>query len=658
MTPGRANADTPAGGRVIVPPPMPRWFLLLPLAAAMLWWPIAPYWQSDDYLALHYAQHLGRALHDFIGPQYGATDIWWFYRPLITLSFWTDQCLTGPSPMLSHASNVLAHAVSALLVALLWRRFLPDGRAFAAGLLWLAMPGHQAAIDWAVGRVDSHTAVWCLLTLLLSLRRQERRANGGTAPAWPMLVAFALALASKELAFVLPPLASALTFLRAREVGSLPRARAAATCTAPLFVLLALYFAYRYIVLGRLVGGYDEMQFDAPGMLTGLLQVTRDLLVPLRWSGGARAAAALGMPLTALLWASALPLLVALSFALRRPRQLSALLLFVLACTPMAAFLAGADNVHNLRYYYLPTVALVGLLAAPGRVLTAVVLLTWLWPLGAVRSDVITTDRQSRAMHAALLGAADTGAGSPMFVAGLPHGNAAGTCLQFHFGVDRVLQPPFRVHGVPLFALRPIVDGPGTFRLDAPGAEPLALPLGSTWSLHGDASITAVTRTSPLPDLPIEGDEHGIVDLTTERLEAMQANTLAILLRTGLARPQLHRLTIFTATGYLCCLFPDHGTAGADHGSIDLRQFFVGFPDHPAPQVVPPAVYGLGQAFVMRGLEVPVTHDLSPEFPVLIEAGALVDGSFVASHRAARMLTFRFDRGYPRWVRRALGLER
>ena len=103
----------------MTPDPLPRWFWLLPLLAMLAWWPLDPYWQSDDFLALHYANDLGRVAHDFAGPQYGATDIWWFYRPLITASFWLDQQLGGGALPVSLYSNVLAHGASALLAALL-----------------------------------------------------------------------------------------------------------------------------------------------------------------------------------------------------------------------------------------------------------------------------------------------------------------------------------------------------------------------------------------------------------------------------------------------------------------------------------------------------------------------------------------------------------
>ena len=98
--------------------PLPWWFVCVPVIAAAIWWPIGPYFASDDFLAMHYAREFGNVAHDFVGPQYAATDVWAFYRPLITLSFWLDQQIGGAWPPTGHISNVLAHAQSALLVAL------------------------------------------------------------------------------------------------------------------------------------------------------------------------------------------------------------------------------------------------------------------------------------------------------------------------------------------------------------------------------------------------------------------------------------------------------------------------------------------------------------------------------------------------------------
>ncbi len=121
-------------------------------------------------------------------------------------------------------------------------------------------------------------------------------------------------------------------------------------------------------------------------------------------------------------------------------------------------------------------------------------------------------------------------------------------------------------------------------------------------------------------------------------------------------------MTIFTALGYFACLCQEHAAEGDLHGAIDLLQFFAGdlAVGVPAEQSrIAPAKFGPGVAdYPMLGLQIPTTHDLTPVFPVLVEAGALQDDRFVPSHRSHRLLWFRFDRGYAGWVRRALNLDR
>ena len=55
----------------------------------------------------------------------------------------------------------------------------------------------------------------------------------------------------------------------------------------------------------------------------------------------------------------------------------------------------------------------------------------------------------------------------------------------------------------------------------------------------------------------------------------------------------------------------------------------------------------------------PTSIDRVPEFPVLLEAGSYtVTGHevvFQPTHRSRRLLTFVFDRDYPKWVRAMQG---
>ena len=636
---------------------LPRWFWWLPALSAALWWPLSPYYASDDFIAVAYAGDLGRVGHDFVGPQYAATDVWAFYRPLITLSFWVDQALGGVWPPLGHVSNCLAHASSALLVALIWRRFLPDGQAFGAGLLWAMMASHVGSIAWVVGRVDSHTTVWCLLAIWLALRSVEQRGAR-----WPAAAATVAALMSKELAMVAPALCSWLAFLRADgDLGA--RARSAWRATWPSWLVLMCYLPLRMLALGRF-GGYDAAAFDAGAAAQGIGTITLDLLVPLRWIGlpNAGATGAGGL----FLWSAAAPVLVAGSLAVaRRPRLLlGAAVAWLIALLPMAPFLASCDNPHNLRYQYLPAIAVVGALASANRWLAPAIALAWLWPLVAVRAEQLSADRTSADMHAEMIRRAPAAPDGPMFVGGLPHSNASGTAVQLHFGVDRMLQPPFYDPGVALYAWRPLLQRPEAVRLQQPDGAPFELGEGSTWWFPEPYAMVRAEAPAPLLELPIEGDVDGTFDLTTpvlDRMLAEQAEQIA----SGAPGPHLtmpgvdaagFRVTVFTANGYLSCWCPNHAAPGAPAARLDFTRFLGGDARHPF-WTGPATVTTTLDADIGTALVVPTTIDLEPTFPTLIEAGVfdLEQRTFSATHRARRLVRLRFDRGYPDWVRRCMG---
>lgn len=627
--------------------PPPRWFWLLPLLAAAAWWPLSPWWQSDDLFALHHTREFATALRDFAGPQYGATDIWWFYRPLVTLSFWVDQQLGGPWPPFAHAMNVLVHAGCALLAGLVWRRFTADRTAFAAGLLWALLPSHVGAIAWAAGRSDLHATAWSLLTLWLVLRRAARQRQGIAAPAWPLALATAAALGSKEVALALPALATLVAFADAPAGRLAARAREALAGAAVPWLVLAAYLPLRWLCLGRLAGGYTGQQFDPATMLGGLLQVLAQLAVPLRWIGLPPA----GGTVAPGLWlaAGALPVVVAIVLAaVRRPRLvLGAAATFLVAAAPMAPLLAAAGNAHTLRYYHLPAVALAGAIAVAGRGVPWLVLLAWAWPFVAARAEQQRADHDTAAIHRALLREAELGAPAPLFVAGLPAASPHGIAVQVHLGVDRLLAPPFREPALPLYALRPLIDGPGIFRLAPADQPPFALPAGSTWFFADPSALGLAPAGPPLPDLAIAGDDDGVVDLTTPRLEALARRDVPMVLTTPGLRAAAYRLTLFTAGGYLTTVVHD-GAGDHPHGAIDLYRWFAGDDGRPT---------GIGSDGppLLEALAIPVTTDLDPSFPVLLEAGEVVAGQFVPTHRARRLLRMRFDRGYPALLRRVQG---
>lgn len=622
-------------------PQPPKYFWLLPLVLVVAWWPLSPYWQSDDFVALHYAADWRNVVRDFVGPQYGSTDVWLFYRPLITLSFWLDQCVAGTEPFWSHLSNVLAHALSAWLGARLLLRFVPPASAFAAAMWWGLLPSHVAAIAWAVGRVDSHTTVWCLAALLAALARADRLRQGAALCVGPMLVLAACAMLSKESSFALPWLAAALVWCS--QASNPQRWHITWRATWPMFALLLLVLAWRYLVLGRL-GGYLAAELAWQNLLLGLCSLTLDALCPWRWGIDLPAAAKAILTMVTM---------VVVGATLRKRMLGASLCLFGLAAAPSCMFFADAANVHNLRYLYLPLLAIAGLLAARGPLVPWLLTASLLWPAFAVRVAQLSADRQTQAQHQNMLAIANRQPALPLFLSGLPHhATTAGRAVQLHFGVDRLLAPPWRNTAMPLVALRPLAMSATAFSL--PANHEFGLPSGSVWHWSGETSrFQPVIATRALPKLQIAGDEAGRVDFAATRLMALTLDAQASFqLTTSPGRPEGFRITLFTAGGYLACLCFDHGVAGATVGTIDARKLLAGDP----ATGLEPARYGLDPAaFLGEALDVPTTIDLDPCFPVWIEAGQMRDGAFVPTHQADRLLLFCFDRGYAQWKRLVQG---
>jgi hypothetical protein len=266
---------------------------------------------------------------------------------------------------------------------------------------------------------------------------------------------------------------------------------------------------------------------------------------------------------------------------------------------------------------------------------------------------------------------ANEGAKGPMFVQGLPHVNAAGTVVQFHFGVDRMVQEPFSRGGQRLLALRPLVEEREVFRLETTEGMPFALPGGSTWffldsNAQGSMALGQPPAGPRPPELVVTGDVDGVLDVTSAPLDDLlsefegkrkyqvlwERDEPSFGLQTPGVRPEAYRITVFTATGYLCLRCPDHAAAGSPDGAIDMLRVLAGHPQ----KGLEPARFGLGAFdFVGNKLLVPTTIDLVPEFPVLVEAGSWRGVWFTTTHRARRLVTFRFDRHYPAWVRRVQG---
>lgn len=221
------------------------------------------YFLADDYVHVAYLAdvfngHPLKLLENFTGNWMHAWGTQ-FYRPLISLSLAFDYLVGNGSAMAFHLSNTLFHCAACILLFLVARRLLkefpPAQRYFcalSAGMLFAVCPLHTEVVSWIIGRVDGICLTFFLSAFYFQLRYKQSRTTWSLFAA---IMSFVLALLSKEMAVVLPPL---LVFAdMVFESGSLlERLRKAFKDSLLFIVVLAAYFGVRTLALGTVAGGY------------------------------------------------------------------------------------------------------------------------------------------------------------------------------------------------------------------------------------------------------------------------------------------------------------------------------------------------------------------------------------------------------------------
>jgi len=135
------------------------------------------------------------------------------FQPLAWLSLSLDKTLWGLEPGGFHATALILHAVSAVLLFLLLRELLSrrastpgavDLPAAAGAALFILHPLRVESVAWATERRDGLSLLFLLLSALLYARAVAR--NEKAPLLGPSLAAFAAAALSKVVVFVFPVL--------------------------------------------------------------------------------------------------------------------------------------------------------------------------------------------------------------------------------------------------------------------------------------------------------------------------------------------------------------------------------------------------------------------------------------------------------------------
>ena len=152
-------------------------------------------WDDDA----HVTKPSLRSLHGLwrIWTEIGATQQ---YYPLLHSAFWVEHRIWGDSVLGYHLANVVLHASSAWLVAVLLRR-LAFPAPVLAGLLFALHPVCVESVAWIAEQKNTLSAVFYLSAALLYLGFDETRSRGRYACASAL---FAMALLSKSVTATLP----------------------------------------------------------------------------------------------------------------------------------------------------------------------------------------------------------------------------------------------------------------------------------------------------------------------------------------------------------------------------------------------------------------------------------------------------------------------
>jgi tetratricopeptide (TPR) repeat protein len=218
-------------------------------------------------------------------------------RPLTALTFALERAAWGPSTRAFHATSLALHLAVSLLVFAFTRRVLrlaaaarPDGVAVAVAGLFALHPLQTEAASYLSQRSELLASGLGLATLLLLWEAEARgRTLGGVAAAAGSVATFALALAAKPVAVVVP----AAWALLALVVPS-PSARAALASwrarAALLLPLLALAAVHAARALAGTAGRADA-GLSVPGLPPAAYFATQLRAVPtylrlLAWPAG------------------------------------------------------------------------------------------------------------------------------------------------------------------------------------------------------------------------------------------------------------------------------------------------------------------------------------------------------------------------------------
>ena len=169
--PGTEKAATPQAMRAGLPRGWMLWCLLF-LSTLAAYWPALDgglVWDDDVHVTRPELQSVEGLRRIWTDP--GAVPQ---YYPLLHSAFWLEHRIWGDAVVGYHLTNVVLHALAAVLVVLILKRLAVPG-AWLAGFVFALHPVEVEAVAWISEQKSTLSAVFYLATALVYLRFDESR---------------------------------------------------------------------------------------------------------------------------------------------------------------------------------------------------------------------------------------------------------------------------------------------------------------------------------------------------------------------------------------------------------------------------------------------------------------------------------------------------
>jgi tetratricopeptide (TPR) repeat protein len=296
-----------------------------------------------------------------------------YYRPMMHLIYMFNYNIFGASPWGFHLISILFNAGVSVLVFLTAKHLLTGSSstgtgwlspAFIAAVLFATHPVHTEAVAWISALPELTFAFFCLLSFYLYVRFE----SGFKSSYSLSLIAFFMALLSKETALILPIIIIAHDyFLRKEGSGS---ARKHLKIYVPYLLIAGLYFmgrsyAVRDVAAAKKVGALSAYGYVI-NILSFFLQYMEKLIFPVHLNAYHifHPLSSIFEPRGLLALTAALAFVVFFVVALKMNKLVFwCLALVIVPLLPTFYIIGNAEVGISERYLYLPSFGFVLLLA-------------------------------------------------------------------------------------------------------------------------------------------------------------------------------------------------------------------------------------------------------------------------------------------------------